>query len=313
MTGDRDFETLVRRHLAAEADDLPFLLDGGAVRRRLAEQRRAPWRFLALVPVAAAIILAVLVGQALVADSGVEGPGGPGVWGPLAVVPSAGGEEALNTGRLRITQTCVFLETAGGEAELLVWPVDRTRWDASPGTIGFTNSDGSEVTLRDRDAVSFGGGGDSTAESGVSGEEWAAGIDWVAPPDPSCPKEIRWYVNEVVSPRPATHLVTPAPTSVPSADLAGVIRGEPELEGGICPVLLTDDAGDRWEVYVGEGYRREYRGEAIVIIGPDGEVIARSGDRVGFNVDRDESMGSYCQAGIPVVATEIVFVERSGD
>ncbi len=198
MTGDRDLETLVRRHLAAEADELPFLLDGEAVRRRLAEQRRTPWHLLALVPVTAAIVLAVLVGQALMADSGVDGPGGPGVWGPLAVVPSAGGEAALNTGTLRITETCVFLDTAGGESELLVWPADRTRWDASAGTVGFTNSDGSEVNLRDGELVSFGGGGDSTVEGGVSGEEWVARTQWVARPDPSCPMEIRWYVNEVV-------------------------------------------------------------------------------------------------------------------
>jgi hypothetical protein len=198
MTNDRNLETLVRRHLSDEADDLPFLLDGAAVRRRLTEHRRARWRLLALLPVSAVIVLAVLVGWALMVDSDVGEPGGPGIWGPLAVVPSAGGQDALNTGTLRITQTCVFLETAGGESELLVWPADRTRWDASAGTVGFTNSDGTEVNLRDGELVTFGGGGDSTVEGGVSGEEWVARTEWVARPDGSCPMEIRWYVNEVV-------------------------------------------------------------------------------------------------------------------
>ena len=186
MSGNLDVEAQLRRHLAAEADELPFLPDGETVRERLAERRRRPWRLLALVPMAAAFMLAVLLGQALLAGPGPDESGGPVDWGPLAVVPTAGGAEALNTGTLRITQSCVFLETAGGESDLLVWPADRTRWEATAGTIGFTNSDGAELTLRDGEPVSFSGGGDSTAEGGVSGEEWLARVDWVARPDPSC-------------------------------------------------------------------------------------------------------------------------------
>jgi hypothetical protein len=202
MIGDRDVESLVRRHLAAEAEELPFLVDGEIVRRRLAQRSRTPWRFLGLVPIAAAAVLAVLVGQALL-EGRAPGPGASRAWGPLAVVSQTGGDEALNTGTLRITETCVVLETAGGESELLVWPADRTRWDASAGTIGFTNADGIGLSLHDRQLVSLGGGGDGTAESGVSGEEWMARVDWVAPPDLSCPLEIRWWVNDVVSPTPA--------------------------------------------------------------------------------------------------------------
>jgi len=200
MTGDRELETLVRRHLAAEADELPFVLDGEAVRGRLAGRRRGRWRLLAIMPAAAAVVLAVLIGQALLAG---PRPGGTVDWGPLAVVPSTGGDQALNTGVLHITEACVLLETGGGESELLVWPADRTRWNATAGTIGFTSSDGTEVALRDGDPASFVGGGDSTAESGVSGEEWAAAVDWVARPNASCPMEIRWYVGEVASPGPA--------------------------------------------------------------------------------------------------------------
>ena len=102
----------------------------------------------------------------------------------------------------------------------------------------------------------------------------------------------------------------PVPTPVPSADLVGVIHGAPDTEGGICPVILQDDAGERWEVYLGSGYRHAYQGEVIVIITPDDEITARSGDRVGFNINVDESLGSFCMVGIPVTATDIVFVQR---
>jgi len=233
MTGDGDVESVVRRHLAAEVDDLPFLLDGEAVRRRLAERRRGRWRVLTIMPVAAAVVLAVLIGQALLAG---PGPGGTVDWGPLSVVSSTGGDEALNTGVLRITEACVFLESAGGESELVVWPADRTRWDASAGTIGFTNSDGTEVTLRDGELVSFGGGGDSTVEGGVSGEEWVARTDWVARPDASCPMEIRWYVNEVVS------LAAEPDVVVESREYPGV---EIACQG---EVRLTADACEAWGV-----------------------------------------------------------------
>jgi len=51
----------------------------------------------------------------------------------------------------------------------------------------------------------------------------------------------------------------------------------------------------------------------IVILGSDDEIIARSGDRVGFNINVDESLGSFCMAGIPVTTTDIVFVPRPGN
>ena len=310
MTAERDLEARLRRQLAAEADELPFLLEADAVRRRLSERRRW-WRPSTLVPAAAVVVLAVAIGGALLASPGRTETGGAAGWGPLSVMHMNGGMDALSTGVLRVTERCVVLETAGGESELLVWPADRTRWNAADGTIGFAHPEWSWLTLRDGEAVSFGGGGDSAAEGGVSGAEWAASVDWVAPPDPSCPMETRWYVSEVVAqgdaalPPPAT----PVPTPLPSADLVGIIRGEPDLEGGICPVLLTDREGERWEVYLPEPYRTEYRGDLIVIIGPAGEVVARTGDRVGFNVERDETMGTFCMAGTPVRATSISFVQ----
>lgn len=39
------------------------------------------------------------------------------------------------------------------------------------------------------------GSGDSTAESGLSGDAWVASIPWVVPPDTSCPQNRRWGVG----------------------------------------------------------------------------------------------------------------------
>ena len=518
MTGDRDLESELRRHLAAEADELPFLVDAAAVHRRLDQRRGRWWRPLALIPTATLLVIAVALGGALLASPDGDRSGAPQPWGPLAVMEMSGGMDALTTGLLRVTDRCVLLETAGGESELLVWPADRTRWDEATGTIQFTNPPvGDEFTLRDGQPVSLGGGGDRTDEGGVTAAEWMASIDWVAEPDPSCPMDIRWYVSSVVAQGPAaganvvieserfpgvaiacqgemylaaescrawgdelladsalapegvTLLVltanmggarcaadfhvaedgppaataavicpeAPAPSPAPpmqnaleavitdalavlgleaqraeysptsafmwvlldgdaalyvhafptgtdggvysvmderlvagrtvlrveyasgpvrdrfgcddvtfevegatppgfasfdaflfefiailgcgapevspgaTAELVGVIRGEPDLEGGICPVLLIDDEGEDWEVYLEDPYRREYRGDELVVIGPGGDVVARSGDRVGFTVRREPGMGSHCQVGLPVIATEIDFVESA--
>ena len=126
---------------------------------------------------------------------------------------------------------------------------------------------------------------------------------------------VRMLASPSPSPSPSPGLPsisaeTPIPTPVPSADLVGVIHGAPDTEGGICPVILQDDAGERWEVYLGDAYSREYQGEVMVILGSDDEIIARSGDRVGFNINVDESPGSFCMVGIPVTTTDIVFVQR---
>lgn len=304
MTDDRDLEARLRRHLASEADELPSPVDPQAVHERLARRPRR-WLRLALVPGAAALALAIVVGPSLV-DPGRTQQGDAAGWGPLAVTDMDGGMDALATGTLRVSDRCVLLETAGSSAELLVWPADLTGWDEADGAIVFKNPDGTTARLRDGEAVRL-GGGENTADR----ELWLASTDWVSPPDPSCPMEVRWYVSGLVAQGNAAlpSLPTPAPTPVPSADLVGIIRGEPDLEGGICPVLLTDADGERWEVYLPDGYEREYRGDLMVVIGPTGEVVARTGDRVGFNASADGPAGSHCQAGTPVRATEVVFVQ----
>lgn len=118
-------------------------------------------------------------------------------WGPLAVIPPQGGADTGRAeGTLRITDTCVFLESRG-EVELLVWPADRTTWSGESRAITFENFDGSVATLGDGDHVVLGGGGDREAESGISGKEWVRRTDWVAPPDLSCPLDPRWGVGAV--------------------------------------------------------------------------------------------------------------------
>jgi hypothetical protein len=89
---------------------------------------------------------------------------------------------------------CVFLVTTGGR-DLLVWPVDRTTWDAQARTIRFANFDGSTATVGHGTPVVLGGGGDSNDESGTTTEAWLARISWVARPAASCPLDSRWTVG----------------------------------------------------------------------------------------------------------------------
>jgi hypothetical protein len=118
-----------------------------------------------------------------------------GRWGPLAVVPPQEGADTARTeGTLRITDACVFLDTPGGPS-LLVWPADRTTWDAQTSTITFANFDGSLVSAGDGTAVVLGGSGDSKDESGTTTEAWLARTPWVARPADSCPLDSRWWVG----------------------------------------------------------------------------------------------------------------------
>ena len=126
-----------------------------------------------------------------------EAPGGPssGGWGPLAVVPPQGGADTARTeGELRITDSCVFLATRGGHV-LLLWPADRTTWNAQARTIAFSNYDGSTVSAGDGTAVVLGGSGDRNEESGTTTEAWLARTPWVARPAGSCPVASRWWVG----------------------------------------------------------------------------------------------------------------------
>jgi hypothetical protein len=101
---------------------------------------------------------------------------------------------------LRITDACVYLDSPG-KRTLLFWPADRTMWRGNSRAITFWNFDGRVVSVENGDRVVLGGGGDSRAESGVSGvsgEDWAAGMSWVMPPGALCSLDPRWGVGAVL-------------------------------------------------------------------------------------------------------------------
>lgn len=160
------------------------------------------------VPIAGIAVVVLAIAAAGVWLGLPRGGGSPGagasaastdIWGPLAVVPASSGfGEALATGTLHITETCAFLEEAGDDLAMLVWPAGRTTWDQDKRSITLENLDGSALSMRDGDRVSLGGGGDSVTEGGVSGEEWVARTEWVARPAATCPMDARWFVGEVV-------------------------------------------------------------------------------------------------------------------
>jgi hypothetical protein len=88
----------------------------------------------------------------------------------------------------------VTLESPGGPT-LLFWTADRATWNAATRSITLVNADGSRVTVSDGDAAVLGGGGESGAESGTSGEDWVRQTAWVVRPRPSCPLETRFGVG----------------------------------------------------------------------------------------------------------------------
>ena len=138
------------------------------------------------------MMLALVVAGCAAADGGE--------WGPLAVADAQGGGEALIHGTIQIGDDCVLLDEQGEEV-LLVWPVDRTRWDASSQRIAFENVDGARNTFSDGDRVVMGGGGSSLGEGGESSEEWISSIDWVDRPSEACLRDVRWFVANVDIPQ----------------------------------------------------------------------------------------------------------------
>lgn len=107
---------------------------------------------------------------------------------------------------------------------------------------------------------------------------------------------------------------TPSPTAeatLPLADLVGRLGGSAELSpAGYCH-YLTDASGQRWEVQVWPtGYHVEFRDDLATLIGPDGSVIAKTGDTVAVN-GAPSPNGSFCMVGIPYDATELVGVRSA--
>ena len=100
---------------------------------------------------------------------------------------------------LVIGDGCVILDERGDDA-LLVWPSDRTSWNAETGDVTFESTSGEIVELVDGDTVSFGGGGTSEQEGGLPPDEFLASIDWVSEPAISCVTDTRWFVGDYVEP-----------------------------------------------------------------------------------------------------------------
>lgn len=112
--------------------------------------------------------------------------------GPLALV-EATGDQARTEGVVVITDACVFLER-DGERGVLVWPADRTRWNAGEGTIAFSTVAGNDVTVESGQHVALGGGGAHVSEDGAG---WADNIEWTRRPAPECLTDGAWFVTDV--------------------------------------------------------------------------------------------------------------------
>lgn len=142
------------------------------------------------------------VRDGLSAPNGAESTGVRGSeWGPLAVIESTGGgDDALITGTIEITDACAFIND-GGQRTLLVWPDSRVDWLASRNAIQFLSGSGNRVTLESQDLVTFSGGGSSDGEGGMSREEFLQSTDWLARPPSECVVGSRWFIADVVESR----------------------------------------------------------------------------------------------------------------
>ena len=122
-------------------------------------------------------------------------------WGPVAVFRSDARMQARNEGTLVITADCTFLER-NGQRELLAWPVPETTWDPAFAQISFMRRDGQVVSVRNGQYVVLGGGGSSRNEGGLTGEEWANQVTWVARPKAACLVDERFLVSDVMEEGP---------------------------------------------------------------------------------------------------------------
>jgi hypothetical protein len=154
----------------------------------MAVERPTTRRLVALMTIA---LIATACG-----DDGAMDESADDTWGPLAVVSGPpSGQEALIAGSLHIGEHCVTLDEGADETVLLVWPSEGTSWDPQSEVIEYSDGDRT-VELSHSEKVSFGGGGDSVAEGGLTASEWIDSVDgWASEPDPSCPADVRWFVG----------------------------------------------------------------------------------------------------------------------
>lgn len=107
--------------------------------------------------------------------------------------------------------------------------------------------------------------------------------------------------------RPArSEAATPAELpGMSDADIRGTLGGDAQLEGG-CAWLDAEDAR-RYEVIYPDGWRVDV--DPPTLWGPDGEVRAVAGDRIGLIGSLEEGAASICQVGPLFRATEVI-IER---
>jgi len=126
----------------------------------------------------------------------------PTTFGPLAVhrYPESG-DEALITGEIQITESCVLL-TSEGASTLLLWPQDATSFTHATQAITYRDSDGNVAELVNGDMAAFGGGHASSNQVGGSAEDFIGSIDWANQPAVDCITDSPWFVGAVVDPGP---------------------------------------------------------------------------------------------------------------
>jgi hypothetical protein len=109
-----------------------------------------------------------------------------GPHGPLAVLEDLGQGESTSlggTGRLHVTDRCVELELAEtGARRLLAWRSAQVEWTS--GTIAFTTTNGSRLTIKAGDSVTVSG------EDLAGDEPVERNVRWVAEPDASCTRDV---------------------------------------------------------------------------------------------------------------------------
>lgn len=119
-------------------------------------------------------------------------------WGPLAVYEDDTQGGLLvggGTGRLVITDECVFLRLDGseegdtpGKETTLEWRSGQVQWDADDEAIIFEQAESPKLLLQHGDRISIGGG------TGSRGEPTSD--RWLAPPASTCPT-LRFAVHFV--------------------------------------------------------------------------------------------------------------------
>lgn len=112
------------------------------------------------------------------------------------------------------------------------------------------------------------------------------------------------YSHSLVIGRPVT-AAQPDASPAPSSDLVGTLHGDRDLEVGCA--WLTDSTGKQWEILWPEGYRIAFpAGRDPVLIGHDGEVVARAGDVIAVEGAPPSGLGSHCMVGELFEATRVI-------